>query len=447
MLIKIAGAGAGKTSTMAERIIQKHNELPIEKNIYCITFTNNAVNCITEKLNEYYVVIPRNIKLSTIHSFLYQEFINPYYFMMYGKRYDRISSVQLDSNPAFKNLKIKELEKNRILHVEAITERAKWVIHKKSSDKETEKRKRRILMDIFSKYCGCIFIDEAQDMDNHMLEIVKQLYNLSIPIELMGDPKQDLKGYGTLREMMGNFPGLTEHIDTCFRCPQKHLAISNTLVLQPEIQQSKKEDGILNILFESEIDVDSLITKEGFNLMFISQKNEKFSTKRKSENDSHRENLIYELEQFLSNKYTRDKNDLIIRRFAYGYSTQLINEYRIHNNVTGAMRKIFERTAIDKNSYAKIISALKIINEETSDKIVINSIEKIKGQEGESCLFILTNDLAPYLFKKKTEDNKTKNKLYVALTRSLNKLTIVISKDVEKSFTKEFITNYFRQYI
>ncbi|EOS8040435.1 UvrD-helicase domain-containing protein, partial [Enterococcus hirae] len=106
MIIKIAGAGAGKTTTMAERIIVKQKELPTDKNIYCITFTNNAVNCIAEKLNEYYDTIPRNIKLSTIHSFLYQDIIKPYYYLLYGKQYEQISSIELDPVPKFKNFKI-----------------------------------------------------------------------------------------------------------------------------------------------------------------------------------------------------------------------------------------------------------------------------------------------------------------------------------------------------
>ena len=38
-------------------------------------------------------------------------------------------------------------------------------------------------------------------------------------------------------------------------------------------------------------------------------------------------------------------------------------------------------------------------------------------------MFILTTDLAAYLFGDKIEDNATKNKLYVALTRSLEKHT------------------------
>ena len=63
--------------------------------------------------------------------------------------------------------------------------------------------------------------------------------------------------------------------------------------------------------------------------------------------------------------------------------------------------------------------------------------------EGEKCLFILTNDLAAYLFDDNTEANKTKNKLYVALTRSLNELSIYILEEVENKYTKKEIIKEF----
>lgn len=67
--------------------------------------------------------------------------------------------------------------------------------------------------------------------------------------------------------------------------------------------------------------------------------------------------------------------------------------------------------------------------------------------EGEKCLFILTNDLAAHLFNNNTETNKTKNKLYVALTRSLNELSIYILKEVEDKYTKEKIHGFFEEYL
>lgn len=69
MKIKIAGAGAGKTTKMAERIIDRYQSILNHENIYCITFTNNAVECISAKLTDHFGEIPQNIKLSTIHSF------------------------------------------------------------------------------------------------------------------------------------------------------------------------------------------------------------------------------------------------------------------------------------------------------------------------------------------------------------------------------------------
>ena len=71
----------------------------------------------------------------------------------------------------------------------------------------------------------------------------------------------------------------------------------------------------------------------------------------------------------------------------------------------------------------------------------------IKGQEGSNCLFILTTDLAAYLFWEKSNDTTTKNRLYVALTRSLDKLTIFITAQVENKYNRKFILDYFEKTI
>lgn len=104
---------------------------------------------------------------------------------------------------------------------------------------------------------------------------------------------------------------------------------------------------------------------------------------------------------------------------------------------------------IDSRRYGIIINIFEdespIIQE---DKIFVKSIDYIKGMEGEKCLFILTNDLAAYLFNdNNTEANKTKNKLYVALTRSLNELSIYILKEVENKYTKKRIQDFFERYL
>lgn len=85
MEINIAGAGAGKTTKMSDKIILLRNQIDAEKKIFCVAFTNSAVDCIRRKLCEHYVQIPENIIVSTIHSFLYREIIKPYANYIPGK--------------------------------------------------------------------------------------------------------------------------------------------------------------------------------------------------------------------------------------------------------------------------------------------------------------------------------------------------------------------------
>ena len=75
---------------------------------------------------------------------------------------------------------------------------------------------------------------------------------------------------------------------------------------------------------------------------------------------------------------------------------------------------------------------------------VVSSIEIVKGREAKRCLFVLSPDLAPYLFREKKEDNKTSHLLYVALTRSLDHITILVMKEVENKYTRDKILKHFR---
>lgn len=79
---------------------------------------------------------------------------------------------------------------------------------------------------------------------------------------------------------------------------------------------------------------------------------------------------------------------------------------------TGSAPSIMIRTylgRLDRLQYAKVISALQKSNERVNDIPIVNTIESIKGQDGKNCLFILTTDLAAYLFGEKVLENKTKN--------------------------------------
>ena len=85
MRINVAGAGAGKTTKMADYITEF--EIPTGKIVFCISFTNAAAENIEEKVKQKLDNIPSNIRISTIHSFLYHELICQYYYFLYGKQF------------------------------------------------------------------------------------------------------------------------------------------------------------------------------------------------------------------------------------------------------------------------------------------------------------------------------------------------------------------------
>lgn len=444
MEINIAGAGAGKTTKMSEKIIFLRNQIDEEKKIFCVAFTNSAVDCIHKKLCEHYVRIPESIIVSTIHSFLYKELIKPYYHLLYGKKYENISIVELPQDVKYRNAKIKRLDDVNVLHQTAIPEHAKWILCKKSKDTKNIKEGRQLIKNAFSKYCGAICVDEVQDIDKHMQEIIEELSRMGIPMILMGDPKQDLKGFKCLRNLMSTYEQNVKYISECHRCPQLHLELSNRLVDENEKQKSEKKYGQLLVYYESEIDCHTLIENKKYDLMYISKRQGVYETHDYRKNNM-RDNLAEELELLLFENHP-SRDTITVKKAAYYYAGKMLEKYRNTGKKSDAMALLGKHEKIDSKRYGIIIN---VFEDETTikqkDKIYLKSIDYIKGMEGEKCLFILTNDLATHLFNDDTEINKTKNKLYVALTRSLNELSIYILKEVEDKYTKMKIQAFFEK--
>lgn len=446
MKIGIAGAGAGKTTAMADTIIQFRSEIDDHKKIFCITFTNNAVKCISTKLQEHYGCIPDNIVVSTIHSFLYQEFVRPYYYLLFGKQYKRISGAELPGKAAYRNAAIVRLENKNVLHQTVIPERAKWVVVKKSKDTKEIKEKRNIVKSNFKSYCGAICIDEAQDIDGDMLAIIESLHKLGIKILLMGDPKQDLKGHKCLRKLTTTYPDAVEYFTLCHRCPQNHLALSNLIVADAEKQHSEKEDGSVVICFASDKSIAELLLEKKFDLKFVSQRQSIYETHTREKSKDIREALCEEISIVMQNNHP-NITELACMRESYYLGEKLLNNYICCKDKQEAMNQTFNKELLkDKRAYGRIINLIPDErNENKNEVIYFHSIDSIKGQEANNCLLVLTTDLAAYLLGTKTEETIFKNRLYVGLTRSLEKLTIYITPEVEKKYGKENIKDFFNK--
>ena len=132
-----------------------------------------------------------------------------------------LSSVNFykEKEMKYKNIRLKELENDNLLHFSSIPQRAKWIVDKKSGDNKAIKDTRKKVLSFISDYCAAIFIDEAQDIDDDVKLIIEALDKAGISIFLYGDPKQDVKGFGNYRALINNAQSV--HYDSCcHRCPQ-----------------------------------------------------------------------------------------------------------------------------------------------------------------------------------------------------------------------------------
>ena len=332
MIVKVAGAGAGKTTKMADIIINQ--DIPEGKIIFCIAFTNAAANNIKEKIVEKLGNIPNNIKISTIHSFLYKELIEPYYYFLYKKHFRRISTIKLSTNNIANSLKLSRLEKEDILHITKIPEKAKWVVYKKSKDTKAIKNIRKKILFHFINYCSAIFVDEAQDINKDICSIFFALRNTGIKIALYGDPKQDIKGFGCFRHIIDETSNV-KYISECYRCPQKHLDLSNTLAIDKEKQvaDTRNDIGSIKIIFESNIDdLKSYVESANYGLCYISKKYKRFITHNTKEIDNRFELLHYEVLHAMKEKWENIKSLVEIERDAFFVTEIMLKEYDLSGN-------------------------------------------------------------------------------------------------------------------
>lgn len=439
MKIVVAGAGAGKTTSMAQQVLDRYKIIEQGKIIYIITYTNAAKNQIRNKIIELHGAIPDQVKIETSHSFLLQEIIFPFNHLLYDQLYTKTSIITLPSRRDYRAVRIKELKKENIVHAEEVTQIAKFVLVGKTSDKKELKEKRRKILMIIARYLDSLFIDEVQDIDENLSKIIEVLHTNHINLHLVGDPKQDLRGRNELRMLVEKYDMHVEYKEENYRCPISHVNYVNQYVPKKEAQKHQTTElGVLEYQFESEINLEEFIQSENYCHKYIYQRNERFTTNIRV-GQSNADLLKYELKRLIMrSQYAEDKPDNRAYRLNKRIQRNIhsMENWKIIDHISREL--LLKLTSQDK---ARLQHALNLSREKQAEKrIEVESIDKVKGLEGERCLFILSVELAGYLFLEKTQTNKMLNYLYVALTRSKNTLTILITEEVEEKYGKEWIT-------
>ena len=137
--------------------------------------------------------IPNNIKISTIHTFLLNEIIYPYSSYILNKKINKASSVSLPNDIKTRNSKMSQLEKQGIVHNEKVFNMAKQILVGNKQQTKKEKDRRSLIINHFIASIDSIYIDEAQDLDNDIIDIIKLIALNNVYIYMVGDPKQALR--------------------------------------------------------------------------------------------------------------------------------------------------------------------------------------------------------------------------------------------------------------
>lgn len=444
--IQIAGAGAGKTYTLAEKILVRHHKKDNDKIIYAISFTNYAKRNIGQRVAELNNgLMPSDICIETVHSFLLNEIIYPFSQYYFGKAFSKATSMKLPIEIKLQKYQLKRVNERGIIHNSQVFNKAKQMIIDGKGETKAKHRKKELIIEYLQASVDALFIDEAQDLDADALTLFGKLSE-SIYAYIVGDPKQSIKYPKDFREFTERirennsvFHMLSPNTITR-RMPECHLRISNLFCPADERQTTISDaKGEIYYLYSTDEKFSKLYESFDFlkALIYIRQETDTFTTQDSKSVFSLEESVREKLLEKINSDYDSDA-------FVKSIEKYFIN-LTLKKGEKGAIQSFTKHFGItlENNEYAKLINDLKIENKEK--KLKVKSIDKIKGLENELCMFIMDNTMLEYLFGKKQESNKEMMRLYVALTRSKSDLILVIDKLSIKKFTDKQIEKGFSE--
>lgn len=446
MKIKTAGAGAGKTTNLVNDICMASRLNIADKHIFVLAYSNYARKVINQRLIEKLGAVPSNIHVTTIHSFLYNQIIDPYYYLLYNMQFNEISKQKLPSIPAYKSVTLKALKDSGIIHVEEFPRFAKYVVNGKSGDSKHVKEIRSDINNKIISYVSCIFIDEAQDMTKDTGDVFTKLDELGIDVNLIGDVNQDLHKRNAFSSLVDKNKDCVTFISDNYRCPISHVLLSNRFISENQISKSEKNGELLYCL-ETKIDVADFIKSKKFDLTFVRQSKGEFQVHESKQGSI--DSLMNTLKRsLLAKNPSLDSKDDKLNKFIFDYARKIKKGFDSGQSESKLSSYIILDLRLEYSGklFAKLCDDIKQAsqNYNKEERIKVESIEAVKGSEGENCLFIISTDLFPYLIQEKRTKNSMLCHLYVALTRSTDRLTVMIAKELVESYGENRINECMR---
>lgn len=440
--IQIAGAGSGKTYGLAERTIVEYQKLCDHKKVFAITFTNSASKNISDNIMHLLGSIPNEIEISTVHTFFLNEIVYPYSKLITGKEYSKAVSIPLHPKPSYKNSKLRFLNERNIIHNEQVYKKTHFIVKKKGKTKAL-KSKIDVVYQHLRDSIAALMVDEAQDLDADALNVIKTISDIGVRVYIVGDPKQAIKYPNTFNsfiddcgEDIGSSFEILECNNETRRIPERHLKLSNIFCPENQIQYPNNDHvGRLGYMYVNDARFDEIFKaiKKANGHIYIRQSNERFATKKRNGSALLPYLIRDRLERISTNRFIDFET----------WVDTIFEELKEDAMRFGSKKAISNFTnkygfRLTEKEYAQLSESLSSAVVIPHDYEVI-SIDKVKGLEADSCLFIVDNVMTKYLVGKETEVNKEHHRLYVALTRSRKNLILAFDSDRINSVSIEAI--------
>lgn len=417
-LMVIAGAGAGKTTTITAKVNYLIEKQKIkDEEILIISFTNKAIKELKERINKDF---KHNVRIMTFHKFGYeiiknnqkpypklntdaQELLKKYvktkdidkyitFIKLYkSKGYDETNLKNIKAPQKLKRAYLqyqKELENNNEIDFEDMINKATKII------KENKNIKLRY------KY---IIIDEYQDISESRFELIKTISKkLDSKIMVVGDDWQCIYSFASSNiNLFTNFKTKMGYCET--------LKITNTY---------RNSQELIDIAGE-------FIQKNKKQIPKKLKSNKKLKTPITILKYKNIEKKIEQAIEYLIEKYEKEKNILILGRYKFDKNKIITKNIKENDNI------IKYKNNDTKIEYMTIHSSKGLGYDNV---ILINTQNKKLGFPSK----VKTEKIIKqFMNKEKTKYAEERRLFYVALTRTKNEV-IIMSPYIKKStFVKE----------
>ena len=472
-IVVSACPGAGKTYTVVKRIEKELEQIKEYQGIIACSFSNEAANELKNRINKSTDISQSYI--GTIDSFVLKcvigPFINRY---LKEKKILKVPIKKFDvtfpENNKDINIMTRLYDKNINIKAQADLYCKKWLENLNNGQYEisfptyllaTAIVKMKIFNEYFSDRYTTIYIDEAQDLNYFQHILINELKNnTNINIVMVGDPNQSIYQFRGARpelfKKLENQGYCKYNIDVSVRCHPSIMFCANK-IFNSSLKRDFKENRVkiindLNFEFLKQLDENVYILTE-YNNTAISlyekfKKDYDIVYSKKLDSNSKDFNLNRDIIEELIKFYLNYDN--IEDKYKYPIDQLMIMVQDINNK---ARKDKFYINNRKLNSYlSETLDILGIlIKEETIEEIVekleddkykyayyvcdknnrIMTIHSSKGLEAKNIVIVLESSRIDEIFK---------NKLFVAITRGIEKVYIYCTdKFIEKKYINSLL--------